>query len=703
MLDSRMAPVSIERQSPHSVMSFEWQPVMAITRLSPREGGRAIRSTRSKSAAGAARDRRAASQYSIAALVPGLDDLWVATRGDARIRIAILDGPIDLSHASLRGANLEQQESVAATAADTGAASRHGTHIASVVFGQIGGPVQGIAPYCRGLSVPIFESIDATEFRACSELDLARAIALALQWGAHVINISGGQFSRSGKAHPLLSDVIAVCARRDVLVVAAAGNDGCACLQLPAAIDPVLAVGAMDANGNPLPFSSWGKTYRTHGVLAPGQAIPGARPGHGVAVATGTSYAAAVVTGISALLLSRQLARGQRPAPYRVRQAMLDSAGGCPAASELECQKFLAGRLNLPRAISFLFPHRCNMSEASDVQASGLSANRIDNVAAPQISVPRMTTDAPADGGVSGAPEGNQAPTRSEEAPTHTCSCKAGRPQLVYALGQIGYDFPSEARLDSIVQNMAAEAGVSPPERSLAFDPRRLLAYLNDSPWDAAAIEWTLNLDGTVLYAIRPSGPFAAEGYRLLRQFLKERLEEGVERISVPGMLAGKATLWTGQVMPVIIPDLRGMYSWTTKRLVEAVVGAAPSTDGAPAERDGHEQKRAGLQNFLERVYHELRNLGVTSEDRAMNYAATNAFEMSRIFESAIQEKMELDHIRVTPSPIGRPGSDCWDVEVYFFYPERQVQTVRKVHRFTVDVSDHVPVTVGGARSWFTR
>jgi hypothetical protein len=42
-------------------------------------------------------------------------------------------------------------------------------------------------------------------------------------------------------------------------------------------------------------------------------------------------------------------------------------------------------------------------------------------------------------------------------------------------------------------------------------------------------------------------------------------------------------------------------------------------------------------------------------------------------------------------------------VELYFFFPERQVQTVRKVYRFTVDVSDVVPVTVGAMRSWFTR
>jgi hypothetical protein len=73
------------------------------------------------------------------------------------------------------------------------------------------------------------------------------------------------------------------------------------------------------------------------------------------------------------------------------------------------------------------------------------------------------------------------------------------------------------------------------------------------------------------------------------------------------------------------------------------------------------------------------------------------------IYAEAIRDRLELDQVGVAPSPVGRPGSDCWDVEVYFFYPERHVQTVRKVYRFTVDVSDNVPVTVGATRSWFTR
>jgi hypothetical protein len=86
-----------------------------------------------------------------------------------------------------------------------------------------------------------------------------------------------------------------------------------------------------------------------------------------------------------------------------------------------------------------------------------------------------------------------------------------------------------------------------------------------------------------------------------------------------------------------------------------------------------------------------------------LNFAATNAFNAQKVFETAMREEMDLDTIEVERSPICRLDSDCWDVKLLFFFPQRQVQTVRKAHRFTVDVSDVVPVMVGPVRSWFVR
>ena len=266
-------------------------------------------------------------------------------------------------------------------------------------------------------------------------------------------------------------------------------------------------------------------------------------------------------------------------------------------------------------------------------------------------------------------------------------------PQLVFALGTLGYDFGSEARRDSIAQHMEG----SP------HDPNQLLSYLEANPWDAASIFWTLNLDATPIHAIYPQGAFAEETYDRLRQFLHEQLTEGVERVSVPGIITGQVTLMSGQVVPTIHPNLRCMYNWTTSTLVEAVAGKPPADSAKGKERDVYTQTIEAVSNFLERVYHELRNLGKTSQERAINFAATNALNVERIFEAALREEMQLDTIEVERSPICRPDSECWEVKLTFFNPKRQLEQARRVYRFTVDVSDVCPVMVGKVRSWYVR
>ena len=60
------------------------------------------------------------------------------------------------------------------------------------------------------------------------------------------------------------------------------------CFYVPAALESVLAVGAMDAQGNPIGSSTWGEAYQTQGILAPGVNIWGAIPGGGTAAKSGT-------------------------------------------------------------------------------------------------------------------------------------------------------------------------------------------------------------------------------------------------------------------------------------------------------------------------------------------------------------------------------------------------------------------------------
>jgi cyanobactin maturation PatA/PatG family protease len=635
----------------------------------------------------------------IAAVIPGLQELWDVTLGNEQILTAILDGECDRSHPSLAGAKLTQLDSLVPKVSSQGLATQHGTHITSIIFGQHHGGVQGIAPQCRGLSIPIFTDGKNNSIAPCSQIDLARAILSAANHGVHIINISGGQLTPSGEADPLLANAVRHCAEQNILIIAAVGNDGCDCLHIPGAIPSVLAVGAMNAEGIPLDFSNWGERYRTQGLLALGEAIVGAKLGGGITASTGTSYATAIVSGVAALLLSLQVKQGQAPNPQAVRTAILQSAIACDAQPAPDCRRILAGRLNVKGAMLVLLQQGKtmdeNLEESATVQSAPIkAANPPPPPVQPQIpAVQAATYSSPSSEVISPAVQTQvlspqlQAQVNPSTISPAACSCGGGSgapAQLVYALGQLGYDFGTEARRDSIQQHMGE--GANP------HDPRQFLAYLEENPWDAAAVIWTLSLDATPIYAIQPFGSYAERGYERLRQFLREQLEEGVERISVPGVIMGQVMLMSGQTVPVIVPTLRCMYSWTTSALIEVVCGSTPDESAAD-----------GVVNFLERVYYELRNLGITPQERAINYAATNAFNVERIFETAIREEMDLDTIEVEPSPLCRPGSECWDVKLTFFNPRRVFEQARKVYRFTVDVSDVCPVSVGRVRSWFVR
>ncbi len=651
----------------------------------------------------------------------GLKKLWGETLGDPRVCIAILDGPVDFSHPSLAGANLSQLETLVSASPNRGPALFHGTHIASVIFGQHDGSIKGIAPHSRGLVIPIFSDGVNGSIAPCSQLDLARAINQAVQEGAQIINISGGELSVSGTAHPVLTDAIQTCADNNILIVAAVGNDGCDCLHVPGALPSVLAVGAMNSEGLPLDFSNWGEIYQNQGILAPGENVLGAKPGGSTISNSGTSYATPLVSGIAALLLSLQLNRGQQSNPHAIREAIISSAVGCDAQPISDCRRLLTGRLNVDGTMSQIIKGEDSMLDSTEVQENNTSqvVENTDSTEPPVQILPANVQAAASDSNslissqaIPPSPVVNPVISPSGENPIdqeavgysnvsaatcETCtSVPSGTPpQVVFALGQLGFDFGTEARRDSIMQHMNEPANPN--------DPIQVLTYLEKNPWDAAAILWTLNLDATPIYAIRPQSTFSNEIYKRLREFLGEQTQGGVERVSIPGYIISSARLSSGQVVPVIWPELRGMYSWNTTELVQAVCGAPPSEKAQQKEKDRYSKETQAVANFLQRVYEELRGLGTSPQERSINYAATNAFQIAEVFQNAIQAEMDLDTIEAERSPICRPDSDCWDVKLTFFCPSKVFQQARKAYRFTIDVSDVVPVMVGSVRSWFVR
>lgn len=509
--------------------------------------------------------------HPLADQVPGLARLSRRSRGDARVVVALLDGPVDVAHACFDRARLLDcggDRRAIRGCGPFGLATAHGTHIASTIVGQPGSLVEGLAPRCTLRACPVFTDQAAGGVRSCSQAELARAVWSALRPSAGllaplVINISGGELlprcegahcpTAAGSAHPSLRGAIEECVRRGVLVVAAAGNDGCPCHHVPAALPGVLAVGALDEQG-PAAYSNWGPIYRRQGILAPGQAILGALPGGGVIARSGTSFACAVVTGVVVLLLSLQLARHGAADAALVRRALLRSRDRRQLGDAAEKRSIHPGALNLLGAAELLFPSKgaTTMSDLSDRMArapagkarkapTGVSAacacqdppvSELEDDA--ELDLEELDEeDEPAEISTSAARNGRRPNRRLRTGLSPlACGCQAGG-QPVYVVGELSYDFGMLVRQRSMQDNFDGAAiyglNVAEPAHLLMYllgysgvDKQGVLRQYGGHLYDVSSILWILAQDGCPKYAVRPAGAFAQAAYLELLRFLFE-------------------------------------------------------------------------------------------------------------------------------------------------------------------------------------
>ncbi|MDF3149588.1 S8 family serine peptidase, partial [Streptomyces sp. T21Q-yed] len=462
------------------------------------------------------------------ASIPGLAQLWERTLGDPRVRIAVLDGPVEVTHPCFDGADLTVLEpGWLPDEEDEGAGedgfAEHGTHIASVIFGQHGSPVMGIAPRCSGVIVPCLRD----QATSSDPVSLTRGIEAAVDAAAGIIHIACCMPTASDDADGMLKRAITRATDAGVLIVAPSGNDRGECRCIPAALPQVLAVGACDDDGTMFKFSNFGPQYSDHGIVAPGGNIHGAAPGGKTAIHKGTSCAAPIITGVAALMLSLQRQNGMPPNPAAVRAALLESARPCqPEDAHDEPTRCLAGKLDITGTTTILF----------DQPPPAVPASR-----AP-VSVSEVA-----------------ASTELAAADTGVVTSGAGSPAwspLAYVLGTLGYDFGTEARRDSFKQLMTAVSSGRTAVPANPYDSQQMVDHLNLHPSEATSLIWTLNLELTPVYAIESNSPYAAGVYERLTRLLAGQIaaeddEDHIERISVPGRLTGRTVkLFSGQVVP---------------------------------------------------------------------------------------------------------------------------------------------------------
>lgn len=226
------------------------------------------------------------------------------------ITVALLDTGVDVKHADIGSQILDAESFVSGCMPDVDD-SGHGTHCAGLIVGARQsqyGARYGVAPASRLIVARIFGKEEEA-----AEMDLARAIMWAVARGARIVSISAG---RDGVAGPDAADtqIGAYLRSRGVLAVAAAGNESDRTNNIiqetnaPANADGIIAVGAITLNGR-----LWNKSNGRAGAaaarvdfVAPGVAVPSARPGGGTQLASGTSVATPIVAGVAAARWSRE-------------------------------------------------------------------------------------------------------------------------------------------------------------------------------------------------------------------------------------------------------------------------------------------------------------------------------------------------------------------------------------------------------------
>ena len=214
------------------------------------------------------------------------------TRTGKGVKIAIIDTGVAAGHPGLRG-RIAASENFVDGGETSFASDRHGTAVAGVIAAR-DRDYAGMAPDAEVIALKACWYLDAASAKAlCSSWTLAKAVDYAIRSGARVLNMSLG-----GPPDALLSRLIGRAVERGMIVVAAAADGGAP--GFPASLPMVIAVFSCGTGGQ-AEVPGW--TAARFAIAAPGIDILTTVPQTGYDFVSGSSLAAAHVTGVVALLL----------------------------------------------------------------------------------------------------------------------------------------------------------------------------------------------------------------------------------------------------------------------------------------------------------------------------------------------------------------------------------------------------------------
>lgn len=208
----------------------------------------------------------------------------------ANVTIAVIDSGIDARHPELANSIADNFDALGSKEGP----HVHGTGIAGAIVAH--GRLMGSAPAARILAIRAFGA--APNGAESTSFLIIKGLNYAVEHGAQIVNMSF-----AGRRDPLIERAIAATASRGVLMVAASGNAGAKSPPLyPAANPNVIAVSATDAQDRLFTAANRGVHIA---ISAPGVDLFLPAPDEKYQMTSGTSFSAAYVTGLIALMLER--------------------------------------------------------------------------------------------------------------------------------------------------------------------------------------------------------------------------------------------------------------------------------------------------------------------------------------------------------------------------------------------------------------
>jgi subtilisin family serine protease len=249
------------------------------------------------------------------------------------VLLAVIDSEIDAKHPDLVGTVVKSLNALGG--AET--VHLHGTEMAGAIAAH--GKLLGIAPGVQILAAHAFD--DTAGIAKGTSFAIYKSLQWAADNSARVINMSF-----AGPTDPTLRRLLAAAYDKGMVLIAAAGNAGPQSEPLYPAADPnVIAVTATDSADHIFKMANRGRYIA---VAAPGVDILALAPDGGYQLSTGTSIAAAHVSGIAALLLERK--PSLKPSDIRAILIATAKAPGPPTPDS----DFGAGLVSAYRALAAL-------------------------------------------------------------------------------------------------------------------------------------------------------------------------------------------------------------------------------------------------------------------------------------------------------------------------------------------------------------